>query len=163
MGDTIGKQVRDEVRGAADDSSVVVSNDDVTVVVDVEHAERYGLGVRGLRVQPRQSTDDVGETAERIAHSVDAVDELRVVEYDKGEQEAILRSAQPQEDDKGIDYWEATVKPNETTVQRYRKTHAEPDRAVVVEPLSYGILGELVDQVADAVAPGLSSETTGDR
>ncbi len=92
----------------------------------------------------------------------DAVDELRVVEYDKGEQEAILRSAQPQEDEKGMDYWEATVKPNETTVQRYRKTHDEPDRAVVVEPLSYGILGELVDQVADAVAPGLSSETTGD-
>jgi hypothetical protein len=152
VGNTIGKQLRDQARGAADDTSISVSDDDATVSVDVEHAERYAVGVRGLRIEPAHPLTDVGEAAERIARQVDAVDELRVVEYDQSEQQAILRSAQPQSDREGVDYWEATVKPTETTLQHYHKAHSEPERAAVVEPLSYGTLGQLADQIVDAVA-----------
>lgn len=153
MTGTIGKQLRDAVRNAADHASVVASDDDVRVTVDVEHAERYGVGVRGITVRPVDGIADVGEAAERIAHDVDAVDDLRVVEYDRGERQAILRSAEPQRDADGVDYWEATVNPTETTVQRYRKTHDEPERAVVVEPFSYRALGDLADQLAEALVP----------
>ncbi|CAA9256806.1 MAG: hypothetical protein AVDCRST_MAG93-2009 [uncultured Chloroflexia bacterium] len=152
MGNTIGKQLRDQARGATDDTSISVSDDDATVSVDVEHAERYAVGVRGLRIEPAHPVRDVGEAADRIARQVDAVDELRVVEYDQSEQQAILRSAQPQSDEEGVDYWEATVKPTETTLQHYHKAHSEPERAAVVEPLSYGTLGQLADQIVDAVA-----------
>ena len=152
MDNTIGKQLRDQARGAADDTSISVSHNDATVSVDVEHAERYAIGVRGLRVQPAHSVADVGEAADRIVRHVDAVDELRVVEYDQGEQQAILRSAQPQSDEEGVGYWEASVKPTETTLQHYHKAHSEPERATVVEPLSYGTLGQLADQIVDALA-----------
>lgn len=162
MASTIGKQLRDKVRGTVDDSSVVVSDDDATVIVDVEHAERYGVGVRGIRVQPSRGVVDVGETAERIAQHVDAIDELRVVEYDRTEQEAILRSAQPQSDEEGVAYWEASVKPTETTFQRYHKAHNEPERALVVEPLKYGTLGQLTDQLTDAVVPGTAGAASKD-
>ena len=154
---TIGKQLRDVVRDAADHSSVVASDDDVHVTVDIEHAERYGVGVRGISVRPTGGVADVGEAAERIARDVDAVDDLRVVEYDRDEGEAILRSVEPQRDADGVDYWEATVNPTETTVQRYRKTHDEPERAVVVEPFSYRALGDLADQLAEALTPASPS------
>jgi hypothetical protein len=154
---TAGKQIRDAVRGAADGTSASVTGDDATVTVDVEHAERYAVGVRGLRVEPRQPLANVGDAADRIARDVDAVDEMRVVEYDIAEQQAILRSAQPQSDDESVAYWEATVKPTETTLHRYHKSHDEPERALVVEPLSYGELGQLTDQLVDALAPDASS------
>ena len=153
MSATIGKKLRSQLKDTVvgDHTSVGVTGDGVSVSVDVEHCERYAVGVRGIHVTPAEPVSDVGGVAERIAGQVDVIDPLRVVEYDPPAQEAILRSSEPETDEAGVTYWEATVKPDETTLQRYHKAHGQPDREVVVEPLRYGDVGELADQLADAV------------
>ncbi len=154
MSVNIGKELRTKLRDAAgkEHTSVGVAGDGVSVSVDVEHCERYAVGVRGLRVTPAEPIADVGETAERIAQHVDAVERLRVVEFDAPEGQAILRSAEPEADEAGVTYWEATVKPDETTLHRFHKAHLQPDREVVVEPITHQEVGELADQIVDALA-----------
>jgi hypothetical protein len=109
------------------------------------------VGVRGIKVTPATPGDDIRKTAERVAHGVDVIEPLHVVEVDPHEGQAILRSAEPEADTEGVTYWEASVKPRGTTLNRYHKAHGEPDRQVVVEPLSHREIGKLVDQVADAI------------
>ncbi len=153
MSTTIGKELRANLRDAAgrENTTVDANKDGVSVSVDAEACDKYAIGVRGVRVRPSEAAPDVGEAAERIARNVDVIDPLRVVEYDAPQQEAILRSAEPETDEGGITYWEATVKPDETSVERYHKDHRQPDRQRVVEPLTHRDLGELADQIADAL------------
>lgn len=153
MSTTIGKELRTKLRDAAgrENTTVDASKDGVSVSVDAEACDKYATGVRGVRVRPAEAVTDVGDAAERIAEHVDAIDRLRVVEYDAPQQEAILRSAEPETDEGGITYWEATVKPDETSVQRYHKDHGRPDREAVVEPLTHRNLGELADQIVEAM------------
>jgi hypothetical protein len=122
------------------------------VSVDAAGCDRYAVGVRGVTVRPAQPVSDVGGAAERMAEQVDAFDRLRVVEYDAPEQQAILRSAEPERDEGGVTYWEASVKPDGTSMQRYHKAHHEPDRRLVAEPVTHRDIGRLVDQVVGAVA-----------
>ena len=133
---------------------VSVEVDGASVSVDLENCERYAVGVRGLRVRPTDPLADVGDAAERIVQNVDAIEPLKVVEFDAPEQQAILRSAEPESDEGGVTYWEAAVKPDETTLHHFHKSHAEPDRAVVVEPITHGEVGRLADQLVDAITGG---------
>ncbi len=153
MSDTIGKELREALRHAAgqDGVTVGVEGDDVHAAVDAEAIERYGVGVRGLSVRPTAPIGDVGEAAERIARDVDVIDPLRVLEYDAPEGEAILRTAEPEATEEGVTYWEATVRPDGTSVHRYHKAHAEPERQPVVEPLTHRQVGDLADQIGDAL------------
>lgn len=153
MSTTIGKELRAKLRDAAgrENTTVDANKDGVSVSVDAEACDKYAIGVRGVRVRPSEAVTDVGDAAERIARNVDVIDPLRVVEYDAPQQEAILRSTEPETDEGGITYWEATVKPDETSVERYHKDHRQPDRQRVVEPLTHRDLGELADQIADAL------------
>lgn len=153
MSSNIGKALRDTLKKSAggDQMTVGVSGDEASVSVDVEGCDRYAAGVRGLRVRPAQPLSDVGEAAERIARQVDAIDRLKVVEYEAPQQEAILRSAEPEADEEGVTYWEATVKPDETAVQRYHKSHDEPDRQPIVEPATHREVGDLAHQLVDAI------------
>ena len=154
MSANIGKELRAKLRDAAgsEHTSVGVAGDKAGVSVDVEHCERYAAGVRGLRVTPAEPIPDVGEAAERIAQHVDAIEPLRVVEVDAREGQAILRSADPEADEAGVTYWEATVKPDETTLHRFHKAHIQPDREVVVEPITHQEVGEIADQIVDALS-----------
>ena len=153
MSGQIGKQVKHKLAGATgqEHTSVDVAADGVGVAVDIERCERYAVGVEGVRIRPDDSVRDVGGAAERIAQGVDVIDRLRVVEYESAAEEAILRSAEPAADEGGVTYWEATVKPDETTLHRFHKSHDEPDRHVVVEPMTHGEVGAVVDQIADAL------------
>ena len=149
VGDELRARLRDAVGG--ENTTVGAEAGGVSVAVDVEHCERYAVGVRGIEVAPARPCDDIRETAERVARGVDVIDPLHVVEVDAREGQAILRSAEPETDEQGVTYWEATVKPRGTAINRYHKSHAEPDREIVVEPLSHREAGRLVDQVADAL------------
>ncbi len=153
MSSTIGKDIRQKLRDAAGSSGVGVetAGEGVVVSVDVDGCDRYAAGIRGLRVNPAEPLNDVGGVAERIADRVDVIDRLKVIEYDAPQGEAILRSAEPEADEAGVTYWEATVKPDETAVHRYHKAHAEPDRQVIVEPAMHREIGELADQIVDAI------------
>jgi hypothetical protein len=75
-----------------------------------------------------------------------------VVEVDTHDQQAIVRSAEPEQDEAGVTYWEAVVRPDETRLNRYHKAHVEPDREAVVEPMTHKEIGRLAGQLADAVA-----------
>ena len=154
MGTNIGKELREKLRDAVGREHITVgaSGDGIDVAVDVEHCERYAVGVRGLHVTPAEPVADVQEAAERIAQHVDTIDRLQVVEFDAPEGQAILRSAEPESDEGGVTYWEATVKPDETTLHHYHKAHHQPDREVVVEPITHREVGELADQLVDALA-----------
>ena len=149
IGETLRKQLRDAV--GSEHTAVDATGDGASVSVDVEHCERYAVGVRGIRVTPAEPVEDVRDTAERIARDVDTVDRLQVVEVDTREGQAILRSAEPEADEGGVTYWEATVKPDETALNRYHKAHAEPDRQAVVEPVTHREVGQLADQLVDAI------------
>jgi len=153
MSTTIGKQLRARLRDAIgqEQTSIDANHEAGSVSVDIERCERYAIGVRGISVRPAEADSDIGGIAERISDKVDVIDPLRVVEIETEEQQAILRSAEPEADEEGVTYWEATVTPDETTLHRYHKTHAEPDRTVVVEPLTHGAIGELADQIMDAL------------
>jgi len=153
MTTSIGDELRARLRDAvgSDNTTVGVDGEGVSVAVDVEHCERYAVGIRGIQVTPAEPSNDIRETAEGIARKVDVIDPLRVVEVDTQEGQAILRSAEPEADEEGVTYWEATVKPRGTALNRYHKSHGEPDRQVVVEPLSHREAGKLVDQVVDAI------------
>ena len=153
MSTTIGKKLRAKLGDTAGQENITVdvSQDGVSVAVDAEGCDKYAAGVRDLRVRPSEAVSNVGDAAERVAQNVDVIDRLRVVEYDAPQQEAILRSEEPEADEVGITYWEATVKPDETTVQRYHKDHRQPDRDRIVEPLTHRDLGELADQIVDAL------------
>lgn len=153
MGTSIGDELRARLRDAvgSDNTTIGVESEGVSVTVDVEHCERYAIGVRGIEVTPAQPSKDIHKTAERVAREVDVIEPLRVVEVDTREGQAILRSAEPEADEEGVTYWEATVKPHGAAINRYHKSHGEPDRQVVVEPLSHREAGKLVDQVADAL------------
>lgn len=155
---SIGDELRAKLRDAigSDHTTVDVESEGVSAVLDLEHCERYAVGVRGLEVTPAEPGTDIHQTAERIARGVDVIEPLRVVEVDTGEAQAILRSAEPEADEEGVTYWEATVRPRGTAINRYHKSHDEPDRQIVVEPLSHREAGKLVDQVADALRGGQS-------
>lgn len=156
MTKSIGDELRAKLRDAvgSDNTTLGVEDEGIRAVLDLEHCERYAVGVRGLEVTPAEPTTDIHETAERIARQVDVIEPLRVVEVDAHEAQAILRSAEPEADEEGVTYWEATVKPRGTAINRYHKSHADPDRQVIVEPLSHREAGKLVDQVADALRGG---------
>ena len=153
MSTTIGRKLREQLRDVvgSDHTSVQTNDGDVSVTIDIEHCERYAVGIQGIHVAPAAPSADVAETAERIAQQVDAIEQLRVIEVDRREGKAILRSTEPEADEGGTTYWEATVQPRETTLNRYHKAHTEPDRQRVVEPITHRQLGELADQLADAV------------
>lgn len=153
MSTSIGDELRARLRDAvgSDNTTIGVESEGVSVAVDIEHCERYAIGVRGIEVTPAQPSKDIHKTADRVSREVDVIEPLRVVEIDTREGQAILRSAEPEADEEGVTYWEATVKPRGTTINRYHKSHGEPDRQVVVEPLSHREAGKLVDQVADAI------------
>ncbi len=153
MSTQIGKQLKQKLAGASgqEHTSVDASGGGVSVAVDVERCERYAVGVEGVRIRPDTPVENVGEAAERIARNVDVIDPLRVVEYEASTEEAILRSAEPAADEGGVTYWEANVKPDETTLHRFHKAHDEPDRRVVVEPMTHGEAGAVVEQIADAL------------
>jgi hypothetical protein len=154
MSTQIAKELRTKLRDAvgSENTTVDATSGGVGVSVDAEGCDRYAVGVRGLRVTPAEPVADVGGAAERIAEHVDVIDRLKVVEYDPPQAEAILRSAEPETDEAGVTYWEATVKPDETAVHRYHKAHDEPDRQIVVEPITHREVGELANQIADALS-----------
>lgn len=153
MSTTIGGKLREQLRDVvgSDHTSVQTNDEEVSVTIDIERCERYAIGIQGIHIAPAAPRADVAETADRIAKQVDAIEHLRVIEFDQREGKAILRTAEPEADEGGITYWEATVQPVETTLNRYHKAHTEPDRQRVVEPITHRQLGELADQLADAV------------
>jgi len=153
MSTTIGHRVREQLRDVvgSEGASVHTNDGGVSVTIDIEHCERYAVGIQGIHIAPAAPSADIAETAERIARQVDAIEHLHVVEVDRREGKAILRSAEPEADEAGITYWEATVQPVETTLNRYHKAHAEPDRQLIVEPITHRELSDLTDQLADAV------------
>ncbi len=153
MTTTPGKDLQEALKRGIGQEHVTIDagGDGASIAVDAESVDRYAVGIRGLHVRPTEPVNDVGEAAERIARGVDVIDPLRVIEYDVPQQEAILRSAQPEADEGGVTYWEATVKPGETSVQRYHKSHSEPERQTVVEPVMHRDAGKLADQIVDAL------------
>lgn len=153
MSTTIAKELTDRLRqhigqGAG---TIGVDGDAVSVAVDVEQCERYAVGVRSIAVRPEQPAADVRDVAERIVQDVTELDgPLAVVEYDARQGRAIVRSAEPEADAGGVTYWEADVRADETSLQRYRKDHAAPERESVTEPLMHNTVGRVAEQLADA-------------
>jgi hypothetical protein len=157
---TIAKQVADRLRQHIDRGEGVVSVDagDVTVSVDVEQSERYAVGVRGIHVKPLQPGGNIRDTADRIVEQVQSLDEpLTVIECDSAAGRAIVRSAEPEADERGVTYWEADVQADGTSLHRYHKDHTATDREVVTEPMKHGTAGRVAEQLADAVR---SAQTT---
>jgi hypothetical protein len=154
MSKTIAHELTDRLRKQIGHGGGIVEADGagVTVAVDVEQSERYAVGVRGITVTPAQPVADIQEVAERIAQGVTELDSpLTVVEYDTRQGQAIVRSAEPAADEAGVTYWEADVRADGTTLQRYRKDHAAPDREQITEPLLHSTVGRVAEQLADAV------------
>lgn len=153
MSNTLAKDLADRLRQntGKNEGQVTVIGDGASVIVDVEHSERYAVGVRGVTVRPHQPIADVRDAAERISQHVTDLDgDLAVVEFDSRQEQAIVRSAQPQTDEAGVTYWEADVRADETTLRRYRKDHDAPDREAVTEPLMHNTVGRVVEQIVDA-------------
>jgi len=154
MSSTIAKKVTEQLKqhvGKGEDV-VTVDSGGVSVSVDVEQSERYAVGIRGVTVKPQQPVQDVGQAAERIVAGVRDLDgPLTVVEYDRGAGQAIVRSAEPETDAEGVTYWEADVRSNETSLQRYRKDHTATDRHSITEPLPHNVAGRIAEQLADAL------------
>jgi hypothetical protein len=154
MSNTIARELADELKAhiGRGEGVVNVARDDVTVDVEVEQSERYAVGVRGITVRPAQPSGDVRRSAERIVERVDALDEpLQVVEVDERAGRAVVRSAAPETDDGGVSYWEGDVQPEQTSLRRYRKDHAAPDRELITAPLPHRDAGRAAEQLADAV------------
>lgn len=154
MSNTIAHELTDRLRKQVGQGGGVigVDGDGVSVAVDVEQSERYAVGVRGITITPTQPVTNVRDTAERIAQGVTELDgPLTVVEYDTRQGQAIVRSVEPQADDDGVTYWEADVRADKTSLHRYRKDHAAPDREQITEPLLHSTVGRVAEQVADAV------------
>lgn len=154
MSKTIAHELTDRLRKQIGQGGGIVGVDGngVSVAVDVEQSERYAVGVRGITITPTQPVTDVRDVAERIVQGVTELDgPLTVVEYDTRQGQAIVRSAEPEADEAGVTYWEADVRANETTLQRYRKDHATPDREQITEPLLHSTVGRAAEQLADAV------------
>ncbi len=131
--------------------TISAQHDGVTIEVDVEAAERYASGVRGITVRPDCPADSVRDIAERIVERVDALDPLAIVECDEAQGRAIVRSAEPEQGTGGVTYWEADVQPDQTSLHRYHKRHAAPEREIVAEPLLHPTVGRAAEQLADAV------------
>lgn len=65
---------------------------------------------------PTESMDELAERGQHIADKVTYLDEdLRVVETDDANEVVILRSDEPQSDDKTVEYYECQVKADGTT------------------------------------------------
>lgn len=152
MGDTaqyIGDALR---RQTGHDPGVIqTERDGVSIAVDVEATERYAAGVRGVTVRPAQPHTSVRDVAERIVERVDALEPLAIVECDEGQGRAIVRSAEPEQRADGVRYWEADVQPDSTSLHRYHKQHAAPEREQIAEPLLHPTVGRVAEQLADAV------------
>lgn len=153
---TIAKDLTDKLRQQQNQGAGVIEagTDNGVIRVDVEHSERYAVGIRGISVQPATPVN-VNDAAERIAGNVDALGEpLQIVEVDRGAKRAVVRSAQPDADEAGVTYWEADVQPDQTTLHRFRKDHSAPDRAVIAEPLPHAVAGKVAEQLSDAISQG---------
>lgn len=154
MSSAIAKEVTDRLRQhiGQGEGTIQVDSDGVGISVDVEQSERYAVGVRGIQVTPAAPITDVRDAADRVAQHVDALDDpLTVVEYDSRSDRAIVRSATPEADEVGVTYWEADVQADGTSLHRYHKAHAAPDREIVTEPLPHGTAGRVAEQLGDAV------------
>jgi hypothetical protein len=105
-----------------------------------------------LEVAPAAPVADVREAAERIVGGVTAIDDpLQVVELESREGRAIVRSTAPDRDESGVSYWEADVRAGGTSLRRYRKDHAAPDREIATEPLPHAVAGKIAEQLAEAM------------
>ena len=152
MGD-IAQYIGDILRRQAghDPGAIHTERDGVSIEVDVEAAERYASGVRGVTVRPAQPAPSVRDVAERIVERVDALEPLALVECDTAGGRAIIRSAEPEQSTDGVRYWEADVQPDGTSLHRYHKQHDAPDREQIAEPLLHPTIGRVAEQLADAV------------
>lgn len=149
----IKQYISDTLRRQAgqDPGTISTQHNGVNIDVDVESTERYATGVRGVTVRPERSAHSVRDVAERIVDRVDAVDPLAIVECDDAQGRAIVRSAEPEQSPEGVTYWEADVQPDATSLHRYHKSHAAPEREQVAEPLLHPTVGRIAEQLADAV------------
>ncbi|WP_026369181.1 hypothetical protein [Kallotenue papyrolyticum] len=155
MAETIAQHLKDVLRQQIGQGTTVVqvAGDAATVVVEVEACERYAVGLRGMTVAPLVPVPDVRRMAEQIVQRVHALDEaLCVVEQDAALGRAIVRSAQPERDQGGVAYWEVDVQPAALTLRRYHKAHSAPERTVETAPLPYARLGQVAEQLVEAVA-----------
>ncbi len=152
MGDT-ARYISDTLRRQAgqDPGVIRTERDGVSIEVDIEAAERYASGVRGVTVRPARPAPSVRDVAERIVEQVDALEPLAIVECDDAQGRAIMRSAEPEHSADGVRYWEADVQPDGTSLHRYHKQHTAPDREQITEPLLHPTVGRVVEQLADAV------------
>jgi hypothetical protein len=152
MGDTV-QYISDTLRRQAGRDPGVISTerDGVSIAIDVEAADRYASGVRGVTVRPSSPAPSVRDVAERIVERVDALEPLAIVECDNAQGRAIVRSAEPEQSADGVRYWEVDVQPDGTSLHRYHKQHDAPDREQIAEPLLHPVVGRVVEQLADAV------------
>lgn len=152
MSSSIAKNITDGLQrhihqGAG---TIEAAGDGASVSVDVEQSERYAVGVRGISVRPQQPIDDVRGAADRIVNGVSDLGEpLAVVEAD--DDRSIVRSAEPDQDEGGVTYWEADVRSDETSLHRYRKQHDAIEREIVTEPLPHRAVGRIAEQLADSM------------
>jgi hypothetical protein len=149
----VAEYISDTLRRQAghDPGTVSTQHDGVSIEVEVDAAERYASGVRGITVRPDRSSGSVRDVAERIVDQVDALDPLAIVECDDEQGRAIVRSAEPEQSTEGVTYWEADVQPDATSLHRYHKSHATPEREQIAEPLLHPTVGRVAEQLADAV------------
>ncbi len=157
MASSIAGDVTEQLRRRAGQGqgSVDAAAGGVSVSVDVEDSERYAAGVRGISARPERPVEDIRRAAEDVAAGVPSLGEpLSVVEVDSGSGRAVVRSSSPDADDAGVTYWEADVRADETTLRRYRKEHAEPEREAITEPMPHATAGKIAGELAEAVGGG---------
>jgi hypothetical protein len=75
---------------------------------------------------PTESMDELAERGQHIADKVTYLDEdLRVVEADDANEVVILRSDEPQSDEKTVEYYECQVKADGTTALERIRYHKD--------------------------------------
>jgi hypothetical protein len=131
------------------------------VSLNLEEYDRFSVTVRHLevydsRLNITEGADYLNQVAAQICQRVVYLDEpLTLVELDKVENIAQLRSELPQAEAPERTYWEVmlyTTPHPRAKVRRYHWSAGTPGRSLVSYPMTFTTVGRLVEDLAKSLA-----------
>jgi hypothetical protein len=142
---------------------ILAEEQGMIVSLVLQDYDKYSVALRYIDVSLEGSTLNEAETenylnqrTEQLIQRLTYMEEpLALVELDADAGLAQVRSKPPQHDDEAVIYWEAQIrlKPQPgIRLARYRWTPGRPGRELVIYPIAFARLGQIVEDVALSLA-----------
>lgn len=142
---------------------ILAEEQGMIVTLVLQDYDKYSVALRyvdisldGLTLNEAETENYLNQRTEQLIQRLTYMEEpLALVEFDADAGLAQVRSKPPRCDDQTVIYWEAQIrlKPQPgIRLARYRWTPGQPGRELVVYPIAFARLGQIVEDVTFSLA-----------